>query len=107
MAAFAPLNQIVWRDYTSITGGLERNAPENKLVESKNGPSGNRGGGEQQHALTAAAAMENTLNAKEDSKGASQILMPSREMQGNKNKMSIPSACPILNTYTSQQRFLV
>lgn len=45
MAAFAPLNQIVWRDYTSITGGLERNAPENKLVESKNGPSGNRGGG--------------------------------------------------------------
>lgn len=32
--------------------------------------------------------MENTLNAKEDSKGASQILMPSREMQGNKKNVN-------------------
>lgn len=31
MAAFAPLNQIVWRDYTSITGGLEENVPNNEL----------------------------------------------------------------------------
>ena len=82
MAAFAPLNQIVWRDYTSITGGLDGNVPENKLAtmpknrrrrERETEPGG------QQHA----AAMANTLIAKEGSEGAAQILMPRREMQGN------------------------
>lgn len=32
MAAFAPLNHIVWRDYTSITVGLEINVPENNIA---------------------------------------------------------------------------
>lgn len=49
MAAFAPLNQIVWRDYTSITVGLERNVSENKIATTKNGPCGDRGGDNNMH----------------------------------------------------------
>lgn len=45
MAAFAPLNQIVWRDY----GGLERNVSENKLATSPKKQTETRGG--QQHAV--------------------------------------------------------
>lgn len=102
MAAFAPLNQIVWRDYTSITGGLEETVPNIKL---KNDPDLVSVG--QQHASTAAAAATANI-AKEERKGAARILIPSREMQGNRKKnMSVPSACPIINTDTSQQRFHV
>ncbi len=44
MAAFAPLNQIVWRDYSSIVGGLETNVAKNKRAVTENGPCGDRGG---------------------------------------------------------------
>lgn len=35
MAAFTPLNQIVWRDYTSIIGGLVKNVAENELKRAE------------------------------------------------------------------------
>lgn len=70
--------------------------------------------GGQQHTLTAAAAaaaaaMENTLNAKDgEQRSSTDFDAESRDAGKNlRNKMSIPSACPILNTYTSQQGFLV
>lgn len=69
--------------------------------------------GGQQHTLTAAvaaaAAIENTLNAKDGEQRSSTDFDAESRDAGKKlkNKMSIPSACPILNTYTSQQGFLV
>lgn len=73
--------------------------------------------GAQQHALgeaaaaaAAAAAMENTLDAKDrEQRSSTDFDAESRDAEGGKmkNNMSIPSACPILNTYTSQQCFLV
>lgn len=90
MAAFAPLNQIVWRDYPSITGGLGRNVPENKLATTtKTGPCGGRERErERGDNNTHRQPRQTRLSLKRESKGAAQILMPSRKMQGNKTKQN-------------------